>query len=191
MNSASQTSISVLSRPLVFGVLAMIVVVTASNVLVQFQINEWLTWGAFTYPVAFLVTDLINRSFGPAAARRVVFVGFALAVVASWLVLEGFFDGPRIAIASGIAFLSGQLLDVRVFDRLRAARAWWQPPLVSSVVGSALDTVLFFALAFAGTGVPWVTLAAGDYAVKLATAALLLGPFRLLMSAMAPVPVRS
>ncbi|MGI9336453.1 MAG: VUT family protein [Gammaproteobacteria bacterium] len=166
----------------------MVVVVTASNVLVQFQINDWLTWGAFTYPAAFLITDLINRRLGPKAARYVVCVGFAAAVLVSAVVLEGFFDGPRIALASGVAFLAGQMLDVSLFNRMRDASAWWQPPLVSSVFASALDTVLFFGLAFAGTDVPWMTLAAGDYGVKLLTAGVLLIPFRLLMNVGRPVP---
>ncbi|MFW5834324.1 MAG: VUT family protein [Pseudomonadota bacterium] len=156
-------------------VLAMTTVVVASNVLVQYPINDWLTWGAFTYPVAFLVTDLTNRRLGPAAARRVAVVGFVLAVVLSiWLAT------PRIALASGAAFLTAQLLDVAIFDRLRQA-AWWRAPLVSSTVASAWDTAVFFGLAFAFTGLPWVTWAIGDFAAKMIMALLLLLPFRLLM----------
>ena len=158
------------------GVAAMSVLVAVSNFLVQFPINDWLTWAAFTYPICFLVTDLTNRALGPNAARKVVYVGFALGVVlsvslASW----------RIGLASGTAFLVAQLLDVQVFHRLRKA-AWWRAPLVSSSLGSLLDTALFFSLAFVGTGVPWVTLALGDFAVKLAMALVMLLPFRALMT---------
>ena len=157
------------------GVAAMILVVTASNIAVQIPINDWLTWGAFTYPVAFLVTDLTNRNLGPAVARRVVLVGFVLGVL-----LSVYFAGWRIGLASGGAFLVAQLLDVQIFDRLRRS-AWWRAPFVSSTLASALDTALFFALAFAGTGLPWVTWAIGDYGVKLAMALALLIPFRALM----------
>jgi len=172
-------------RPLVAGVLAMVVVVTAANILVQFQINDWLTWGAFTYPVAFLVTDLTNRRLGPAAARRVVVAGFVVAVVLSAILAT-----PRIAAASGLAFLVAHLLDVRIFDVLRR-RVWWLPPFVSSTIASAVDTVLFFAVAFVGTGVPWVTLGVGDFAVKLSMALLLLLPFRGLLRLTAPTPTAS
>lgn len=153
-------------------ILAMVLVVASANYLVQFPLNDWLTWGALTYPISYFVTDLTNRRFGTASARRVVYIGFALAVVASiWLA------SPRIALASGAAFLVSQLMDVAIFDRLRR-RAWWQPPLFSSVIGSLVDTALFFALAFYGTSMPWVTLAVGDYGVKVAIAALLLLPWR-------------
>lgn len=154
---------------------AMTLVVVASNILVQYPINDWLTWGAFTYPVAFLVTDLANRRVGPAMARRVVYLGFVIAVLCSIVLAT-----PRIALASGTAFLVAQMLDVQVFDRLRRA-AWWRAPLVSSVLGSILDTALFFSLAFAATGLPWVGWAIGDLAVKLAVALAMLLPFRLLM----------
>ncbi len=164
------------ARGLWIGVLAMTVVVTLSNVLVQFQVNDWLTWAAFTYPVSFLVTDLTNRALGPRTARRVVYLGFAVAVL-----LSIYFAGPRIALASGAAFLFAQLLDVYVFDRMRRT-AWWQAPFVSSTLASALDTAVFFSLAFAGTGVPWVTLAFGDYGVKLVMALAMLLPFRALMT---------
>ncbi len=156
-------------------VAAMIVVVVASNLLVQYPINDWLTWGALTYPISFLVTDLTNRRFGPARTRRVVYVGFALAVVLSVVVA-----GPRIAAASGGAFLCAQLLDVAVFDRLRRM-VWWRAPLVSSFLASAVDTALFFSLAFAGTGLPWVTWGVGDFGVKVAMALGMLIPFRALM----------
>jgi len=162
------------------AILAMAVIVTASNILVQHPINDWLTWGAFSYPVSFLVTDLTNRRLGPVVARRVVYVGFVLALGLSW-----YFATPRIAVASASAFLVAQILDVFVFDRLRRA-AWWRAPLVSSLLGSAVDTALFFSIAFAGTGLPWVTLGLGDFAVKVAMALALLIPFRALMPALAP-----
>jgi uncharacterized PurR-regulated membrane protein YhhQ (DUF165 family) len=176
----------------------MAVLVTASNILVQYPVGDFLTWGAFTYPFAFLVTDLTNRRLGPVAARRVVYVGFVVAVALSvWLAT------PRIALASGTAFLSAQLLDVAVFDRLRAGR-WWRAPLVSSTLGSAVDTALFFGLAFSATlsfgfgvddwavePVPlmgvgslapfWVSLALGDFGVKMLIALAALGPYRLLI----------
>jgi uncharacterized PurR-regulated membrane protein YhhQ (DUF165 family) len=180
------------------GIAAMAVLVTASNILVQYPVGDFLTWGAFTYPFAFLVTDLTNRRLGPLAARRVVYVGFVVAVALSvWLAT------PRIALASGTAFLSAQLLDVAVFDRLRAGR-WWRAPLVSSTLGSAVDTALFFGLAFSATlsfgfGVDdwavataplmgvgalapfWVSLALGDFGVKMLIALAALGPYRLLI----------
>ncbi|MGJ3241366.1 MAG: queuosine precursor transporter [Opitutales bacterium] len=161
-------------RPVWPGVLAMAVIVTASNILVAFPISAWLTWAAFTYPIAFLVTDLTNRRLGPGPARRVVYAGFLLGLLLS-LVLAGW----RIALASGTAFLVAQLMDVALFHWLRAGR-WWRAPLVSSTCASAVDTALFFGIAFAGTGVPWVTLAIGDYGVKLAVALVLLVPFRML-----------
>jgi queuosine precursor transporter len=162
-------------RQLALPVAAMIAVVVASNVAVQFPINDWLTWGAFTYPIAFLVTDLSNRAFGPARARQVILVGFLLGVVLSILAAT-----PRIAIASGSAFLVAQLLDVMIFHRMRKLE-WWRAPLASSLIASAVDTILFFALAFAATGLPWVTWAVGDYAAKLAMAAILLLPYRALV----------
>ncbi len=165
-----------ISRGVMLGVAAMTVIVAASNVLVQYPINDWLTWGAFTYPIAFLVTDLTNRALGAAKARQVVYAGFALAVVLSVVLAT-----PRIAVASGFAFLVAQLLDVYIFDRMRRTGSWWTPPLVSSSVASAVDTALFFSIAFVGTGVPWVTLGLGDYAVKLALALAMLIPFRALM----------
>jgi len=162
-----------LTRSILTAVAAMVILIVASNVLVQYPINDWLTWGALTYPVCFLVTDITNRMHGAAAARRVVYVGFAVAVLLSiWLAT------PRIALASGSAFLVAQLLDVSVFDRLRRA-AWWQAPLISSVLGSAVDTALFFSLAFYGTSVPWITLGIGDFGVKIALALAMLLPFRL------------
>lgn len=156
---------------MIAGVAGMVGVVTASNVLVQFPINDLLTWGAFSYPFAFLVTDLTNRSVGPGRARKVVLVGFAVAVVLSaWLAT------PRIAAASGTAFLVAQLLDIAVFDRLRRA-SWWKAPLASSMLASIADTALFFSLAFYATPVPWVTLAIGDMGVKAAMAGFMLAPY--------------
>ena len=169
-----------LTLGLALGVAAMAAVVTASNVLVQYPINDWLTWGALSYPFAFLVTDLTNRRFGPGAARGVVWAGFACAVVLSALLAT-----PRIAAASGTAFLVAQLADVQVFDRLRNAK-WWHAPLVSSALGSILDTALFFSLAFAGSGLPWATWALGDLGVKAGFALVLLIPFRLLLDATRP-----
>lgn len=169
------------------GIIAMMMVVAVSNYLVQFPVrdwhygvdlplSQWLTWAAFTYPVAFLVTDIMNRKLGATDARLVVIVGFAFAVLLSiWLAT------PRIALASGTAFLVSQLLDVSVFDRLRHG-AWWQAPLFSSAIASVIDTALFFSLAFALTDVPWVTLAAGDLAAKALMVLVLLLPFRLLAS---------
>jgi uncharacterized PurR-regulated membrane protein YhhQ (DUF165 family) len=162
------------------GIVAMVAIVALSNYAVQFPINDWLTWGALTYPVAFLVTDLTNRTLGPAAARKVIYAGFALAVVLSvWLAT------PRIAIASGSAFLVAQLLDIAVFNRLRAG-VWWRAPLASSTLGSIVDTALFFSIAFAGSGLPWMTWALGDFGAKMAMAGLMLLPFRLLMPALRP-----
>lgn len=150
---------------------AMVLVVVSANILVQFPINDWLTWGAATYPISFLITDITNRFHGPTIARRVLYVGFLIAVV-----LSVYFATVRIALASGTAFLIAQLLDVYVFDRLRNSE-WWKAPLISSFLGSAVDTALFFTIAFYGTTVPWITLAAGDFAVKIALALLMLIPF--------------
>lgn len=168
----------------VVGAIAMTVVVVASNIAVQYPINDWLTWGAFTYPVAFLVTDLSNRSLGPARARKVVYIGFAVAVVLSVV-----FAGWRIALASGSAFLVAQLLDILIFDRLRRG-AWWRAPVVSSGVASVVDTAIFFSLAFAGTGLPWITWAFGDFGAKVAMALVLLAPYRLLMNWVLPAPLK-
>jgi queuosine precursor transporter len=166
---------TLIGRSHALPVLAMVVVVAGSNVAVQYPINDWLTWGALTYPVAFLVTDLTNRRYGSAEARRVAWVGFALAVLLSIALA-----GSRIALASGAAFLTAQLLDISVFDRLRRLR-WWKAPLISSGLASIWDTAVFFSLAFAGTGLPWFTWALGDLGAKFAMALLLLLPFRALM----------
>jgi uncharacterized PurR-regulated membrane protein YhhQ (DUF165 family) len=167
---------------LVAGVVAMAVVVAVSNILVQYQINDWFTWGTFSYPVAFLVTDLINRRLGPGPARRVVYVGFACGVALSlYMAFSLQATTVRIALASGTAFLVAQLSDVWLYNRFRRLATWWQTPLISSTAASVIDTVLFFSLAFAFTEVPWVTLAIGDYGAKVAVACAMLVPFRLLM----------
>ncbi len=193
------------------GVIAMAIVVVASNILVQFLFGQWLTWGAFTYPVAFLVTDVMNRVYGVNAARRVVFIGFLVGVACSLIGTQivGEF-GPlvtwRIAMGSGIAFLTAQMLDVAIFDKLRQGD-WWKAPLASTLVGSSVDTILFFSIAFsaslsfieptndvswagevlpllgAGPLVPlWVSLAVADWGVKLALALLALVPFRVIVT---------
>jgi queuosine precursor transporter len=195
------------------GILAMATIVVASNILVQFLFGQWLTWGAFTYPLAFLVTDVMNRVYGTAVARKVVFAGFLTGVACSLIGTQivGEF-GPlvtlRIAIGSGIAFLTAQLLDVAIFDRLREGK-WWRAPLASTLVGSTVDTVLFFTIAFSaalafvepgndvswanealpllgkGPVVPlWVSLALADWGVKIAIALVALVPFRLLVKQM-------
>ncbi|WP_075217301.1 queuosine precursor transporter [Mongoliimonas terrestris] len=176
---------TLLSTRLLPSITAMAVIVIASNILVQvpftpFGLGDVLTYGAFTYPFAFLVTDLTNRWYGPAKTRQVVYVGFAVAVVLSLVLADA-----RIALASGTAFLTAQLVDVTVFNRLREG-SWWRAPLVSSSLGSALDTAVFFSLAFVGTDVPWVTLALGDFAVKMAMALVSLVPYAGLMNAMKP-----
>jgi uncharacterized PurR-regulated membrane protein YhhQ (DUF165 family) len=164
------------------GVAAMVVVVLASNYLVQFAINDWLTWGAFTYPVAYLVSDLINRRFGPGQARRVAWLGFAVAVAASLALAPA-----RIAAASGLAFIASQLLDIGVFDRLRRG-TWWRAPLVATVIAAVLDSIVFWGIAFAGTEGPWLTWALGDLGVKLAVGVFMLLPFRLLIGRAAARP---
>lgn len=191
------------------GILAMAAIVVASNILVQFLFGQWLTWGAFTYPLAFLVTDVMNRVYGAAAARRVVVAGFVVGVVCSLIGTQIMGEyGPlvtlRIAIGSGTAFLIAQLVDVSVFAAIRRG-AWWRAPLISTLIGSTLDTALFFSIAFsaslafiepandvswAGEMLPilglgpvaplWVSLALADWMVKLTLALLALVPFRLL-----------
>ena len=150
-------------------------IVVASNLLVQIPLNDWLTWGGLSYPIAFLVSDLLNRRYGPQAARRVAWSGFAAAILVSIWVAS-----PRIAVASGLAFICAQLLDIYVFDRLRD-RAWWHAPVASGVLAACLDTAVFFSIAFAGTATPWVTWALGDLAIKLAMNLLMVLPFRALM----------
>ena len=163
--------VSSLWRP----ILAMMAVVVASNCLVQFPINDWLTLGAFTYPVVFLVTDLTNRAVGARAARKVAWVGFGIAVVVSLAVAPW-----RIAVASGSAFIVAQLLDISVFNQWRQ-QAWWKAPLIGSVIASVIDTAIFFSLAFAGTELDWVSLAAGGLGVKWLMALQLLAPVRAML----------
>jgi len=159
---------------------AMVLIVLSSNVLVQYPLSDWLTWGAITYPFSFLVVDLANRYHGPRMARRIVYVGFVVA-----LVLSAWLATPRIAVASGTAFLCAELLDVTIFNRLRR-HAWWKPPLVSTLFASVVDTAIFFTLAFAGTDMPWITLALGDLGVKLAIALFALVPFRVALVLVRP-----
>ena len=159
---------------------AMVLIVVSSNVLVQYPLSDWLTWGAITYPFSFLVVDLANRYHGPRMARRIVYVGFVVA-----LLLSAWLATPRIAVASGTAFLCAELLDVTIFNRLRR-HAWWKPPLVSTLFASIVDTAIFFTLAFAGTDMPWVTLALGDLGVKLAIALFALVPFRVALALVRP-----
>ena len=163
------------SRRLMVPVLAMALVIVLANVTVQYPINAWLTWGAFTYPLVFLVCDLTNRALGPAAARRVAWLGFAVAVLASGLLAPW-----RIALASGAAFILSQVLDILVFNHWRRA-TWWKAPLIGSQVASVVDTGVFFFLAFAGTELDWLRLAGGDLLVKAAMAVLLLAPYRALL----------
>ena len=196
------------------GILAMASIVVASNILVQFLYGQWLTWGAFTYPLAFLVTDVMNRLYGAAAARRVVLVGFVVGLICSLIGTQimGEF-GPlvtlRIAIGSGLAFLVAQLVDVSIFAALKEGR-WWRAPLISTLVGSTLDTAIFFSVAFSGTlsfihpatdvswaseilpllgagpeAPLWVSLAVADWMVKLSLALLALIPFRLITARLA------
>ena len=169
------------------------VVVLASNYLVQFPINyyglnEILTYGAFSYPIAFLITDLANRSFGKVVARKIVYIGFAIGISFTLLFSTNFADliSIRIAIGSGTAFLVAQLLDVQIFDKLRQKK-WFVAPLTSSLMGSTVDTFIFFSISFYRTGVPWVTLSLGDLSVKIFVALLMLIPFRLLLKTLKPV----
>ncbi|MBE1295703.1 MAG: queuosine precursor transporter [Rhodobacteraceae bacterium] len=206
-----------MTRSYIPGILAMAAVVVASNILVQFLFGNWLTWGAFTYPIAFLVTDVMNRVYGEGPARRVVFVGFIVGVICSLIGTQimGEF-GPlvtlRIAIGSGLAFLTAQLLDISVFSALRGG-TWWRAPLASTLVGSSVDTALFFTIAFSGalswiepandvswagemlpllgTGpvAPlWVSLAVADWMGKLSLALVALIPFRVIVNRLTAQP---
>ncbi|MDZ4096959.1 MAG: queuosine precursor transporter [Paracoccaceae bacterium] len=200
-----------MTRTHIPGILAMAAIVVASNILVQFLFGQWLTWGAFTYPFAFLVTDVMNRVYGSGAARRVVLAGFVVGVACSLIGTQisgefGSFVTLRIALGSGTAFLTAQLVDVAVFNRLRRG-VWWRAPLVSTLIGASLDTAIFFTIAFsgallwlepgndvswanealpllgAGPIVPlWVSLAVADWAVKLSLALIALAPFRIIVS---------
>ena len=168
-----------------YGAAAMAAVLALSNTLVRYPFvwfEEWLTWAAFSFPLAFLVTDCVNRAAGVAMAQKVVAAGFVVGVPLSFAVNVG--DGAtvaaRIALASGVAFACAQLLDVKIFSRLRHNAAWWLPPMASSAPASLVDTFLFFGLAFFSTGVPWLQLAVGDLAVKILMILLLLPPYRLL-----------
>ena len=163
------------------------VVVLSSNYLVQFPIKyygleEILTYGAFTYPIAFLITDLANRSYGKLVARKIVYTGFIIGISFTLFFTTNFSDliSVRIAIGSGTAFIVSQLLDVQIFDKLRE-KEWFVAPLTSSFIGSVVDTFLFFSISFYGTGIAWVTLSVGDLAVKIFVALLMLIPFRLLL----------
>ncbi len=195
-------------RDFFIALVAMTLVVLSSNILVQHPFTHWglgdyLTWGAFSYPFSFLVTDLANRRFGTRGARRIVYVGFVLAVALSVILAT-----PRIAMASGAAFLVAQLIDIGIFARLRD-KAWWMPPFVSSVISSGLDTAIFFSVAFycgpvPGVGLtisdmlgqagiadacialPWVNLAVADYGVKLVLAAIAIAPYGAVMALMRP-----
>ncbi|MBE9637539.1 queuosine precursor transporter [Salipiger mangrovisoli] len=204
-----------MTRAYLPGILAMAATVLASNILVQILFGQWLTWGAFTYPVAFLVTDLMNRLYGVQAARKVVLAGFVTGVICSLIGTQVMLQGDgytypavtlRVAIGSGAAFLAAQMMDVSIFDRLRGG-AWWRAPLASTLVGSSLDTAIFFLVAFAGSlsflepgndvswanetlpllgvgpVVPlWVSLGLADWLVKLSLAILALAPFRMIVS---------
>ena len=162
-------------------------VVLASNYLVQFPIKyygleEILTYGAFSYPIAFLITDLANRSFGKIVARKIVYIGFTIGILFTLIFSTNFADliSIRIAIGSGTAFIIAQLLDVQIFDQLRQKK-WFIAPLTSSLIGSTIDTFLFFFISFYGTGIPWITLSLGDLTVKFFVALIMLIPFRLLL----------
>ena len=162
-------------------------VVLSSNYLVQFPINyygleEILTYGAFSYPIAFLITDLANRSYGKLVARKIVYVGFVVGITFTLLFSTNFADliSIRIAIGSGTAFMIAQLLDVQIFDKLRKKK-WFVAPLTSSFIGSTVDTFLFFSISFYATGIPWITLSLGDLSVKIFVALIMLIPFRLLL----------
>ena len=168
-------------------------VVLSSNYLVQFPIKyygleEILTYGAFSYPIAFLITDLANRSYGKLVARKIVYIGFAIGISFTLIFSTNFADliSVRIAIGSGTAFLVAQLLDVQIFDQLRK-RKWFIAPLTSSLIGSTIDTFLFFSISFYATGIPWVTLSLGDLAVKILVALAMLIPFRILLGTLKPV----
>ena len=162
-------------------------IVLVSNYLVQFPINYYnleniLTYGAFSYPIAFLITDLANKFYGKLVARKIVYIGFAIGVSSTLFFSTNFSDliSVRIAIGSGTAFIIAQLIDVQIFDNLRK-KAWFVAPITSSLIGSTVDTFLFFSISFYATGVPWFTLSLGDLAVKIFVALLMLIPFRILL----------
>ena len=170
-------------------------VVLSSNYLVQFPIkyyglDEILTYGAFSYPIAFLITDLANRSYGKIIARKIVYIGFIIGISFTLLFSTNFADliSVRIAIGSGTAFIVAQLLDVQIFDKLRQKK-WFVAPLTSSFIGSTVDTFLFFSISFYATGIPWFTLSLGDLGVKIFVALIMLIPFRLLLRTIKPIKV--
>ena len=182
-----------MSKPFFLLSFLMGVVVLSSNYLVQFPINHYglseiLTYGAFSYPIAFLITDLANRSFGKIVARKIVYFGFFLGIGFTIIFSTDFanYISIRIAIGSGVAFLIAQLVDIQIFDKLRK-KEWFIAPLTSSIIGSTIDTFLFFSISFYATGVPWVTLSLGDLTVKILVALIMLIPFRLLLKAFKPV----
>ena len=182
-----------MSKSFILLSLLMGVVVLASNYLVQFPVNyyglsEVLTYGAFSYPIAFLITDLANRSYGKIVARKIVYLGFILGVAFTILFSTDFADfiSIRIALGSAVAFLTAQLLDVQIFDNLRKKK-WFIAPLTSSIIGSTVDTFLFFSISFYGTAVPWFTLALGDLVIKIFVAVIMLIPFRLLLKTFKPI----
>ena len=182
-----------MNKPFILLSFFMGVVVLASNYLVQFPIKYYnlqdiLTYGAFSYPIAFLITDLANRSYGKLIARKIVYIGFFIGITFTLIFSTNFADliSIRIAAGSGIAFIVAQLLDVQIFDKLRK-RKWFIAPLTSSLIGSTIDTFLFFSIAFYATGIPWFTLSLGDLAVKIFVALMMLIPFRLLLSSLKPV----
>jgi len=173
----------------------MALVVALSNYLVQFPINyfdlkDLLTYGAFSYPIAFLITDLSNRRYGKNTAKKIVYLGFAFGVFLTFYFSTNFSNliSIRIATGSGVAFLIAQLIDVNIFDRLRK-KIWFVAPLVSSLIGSTIDTFLFFSISFYGTGINWITLSLGDLSVKVFVALVMLVPFRLLLDRIRDISV--
>ena len=182
-----------MNKTIILLSISMGVVVLSSNYLVQFPINyydlnEILTYGAFSYPIAFLITDLANRSYGKIVAKKIVYFGFFLGIGFTVLFSTNFTDliSIRIAIGSGTAFLVAQILDVKIFDNLREKK-WFIAPLTSSLIGSTVDTFLFFSISFYGTGLPWVTLSLGDLTVKIIVALMMLIPFRILLKTFKPI----
>ncbi len=184
-----------MNKLLLMFTILMGMVVLISNYLVQFPIKyygleEILTYGAFSYPIAFLITDLVNRFYGKTVAKKVVYIGFVLGITFTFLFSTNFSDliSLRIAIGSGTAFLVSQLLDVQIFDKLRN-KQWFVAPLTSSFIGSVVDTFLFFSISFYATGIPWITLSLGDLTVKIFVALVMLIPFRLLLGTLKAIKV--
>ena len=184
-----------MNRPFILLSFLMGVIVLVSNYLVQFPINKFgleniLTYGAFSYPIAFLITDLSNRVYGKNGAKKIVYFGFSIGILFTLIFSTNFGDliSIRIAIGSGTAFIVAQLLDVQIFDKLRKKK-WFIAPLASSMIGSVVDTFLFFSISFFGTGIPWFTLALGDLTVKIFVALVMLIPFRLLFNILKPVKI--